>query len=98
MQGPSPPAFSGWVGPPPPRRPAPGGWVPRYSRAPQGGAGLDTGGGAIGQALAWWSLPVGPRSHVRVGYGRVRALQSGAGLDSPILELSFSHRFGLGAP
>ena len=63
-----------------------------------GGAGLDTGGGAIGQALAWASLAVGPRSHVRVGYGRVRALQSGSGLDSPLLEWSFSHRFGLGAP
>ena len=63
-----------------------------------GGAGLDTGGGAIGQALAWASLAVGPRSHLRAGYGRVRALQSGAGLDSPLLELSLSHRFGLGAP
>jgi hypothetical protein len=63
-----------------------------------GGAGLDTGGGAIGQVLAWTSLAVGPRSHLRAGYGRVRALQSGAGLDSPLLELSFSHRFGLGAP
>ena len=63
-----------------------------------GGAGLDTGGGAIGQALAWASLAVGPRSHLRAGYGRVRALQSGAGLDSPLLEFSFSHRFGLGAP
>lgn len=63
-----------------------------------GGAGLDTGGGAIGQALAWASLAVAPRSHLRAGYGRVRALQSGAGLDSPLLELSFSHRFGLGAP
>jgi hypothetical protein len=63
-----------------------------------GGAGLDTGGGAIGQALAWMSLAVGPRSHLRAGHGRVRALQSGAGLDSALLELSFSHRFGLGAP
>lgn len=63
-----------------------------------GGASLDTGGGAIGQALAWTSLAVGPRSHLRAGYGRVRALQSGAGLDSPVLELAFSHRFGLGAP
>ena len=63
-----------------------------------GGAGLDTGGGAIGQALAWASLAVGPHSHVRAGLGRVRALQSGAGLDSPVWELSFSHRFGLGAP
>lgn len=63
-----------------------------------GGAGLDTGGGAIGQVLAWTSRAVGPRSHLRAGYGRVRALQSGAGLDSPLLELSFSHRFGLGAP
>jgi hypothetical protein len=35
---------------------------------------------------------------VRAGYGRVRALQSASGLDSPLLELSFSHRFGLGAP
>jgi hypothetical protein len=63
-----------------------------------GGAGLDTGGGAIGQALAWASLAVSPRSHVRAGLGRVRALQSGTGLDSPVWELSFSHRFGLGAP
>lgn len=62
-----------------------------------GGAGLDTGGGAIGQALVWGSLATGARSHVRAGYGRVRALQSGGGLDSPLWELSFSHRFGLGA-
>ncbi|MEN9418815.1 MAG: hypothetical protein RI988_2435 [Pseudomonadota bacterium] len=62
-----------------------------------GGASLDTGGGAIGQALLWGSLATGERSHVRAGFGRVRALQSGGGLDSPLWELSFSHRFGLGA-
>ena len=86
----------GWATPATPERPWRVGAEVLAGAA--GGAGLDTGGGAIGQALAWGSLAVGPRSHVRVGYGRVRALQSGAGLDSPILELSFSHRFGLGAP
>ena len=63
-----------------------------------GGAAVSTGGGAIGQALAWASWASGPHSHLKLGYGRVRALRGGGALDSPVLELSYSRRFGLGAP
>lgn len=62
-----------------------------------GGAAVSTGGGAIGQALAWATWATGPYSHLKLGYGRVRSLRGGA-LDSPVLELSFGRRFGLGAP
>lgn len=63
-----------------------------------GGAAVSTGGGAIGQALAWASWASGAHSHLKLGYGRVRALRGGGALDSPVLELSYSRRFGLGAP
>ncbi len=61
-----------------------------------GGGGVQTGGGGLVQGLAWAGYSVGPASQVRWGLGAVRAL-SGGGLSSPVVELSFSHRFGLGS-
>ena len=61
-----------------------------------GGAGVQTGGGAIGVARAWAAYPIASHSHLRLSLGSERALQGG-GLSSPLIDFSFNHRFGLGA-
>ena len=61
-----------------------------------GGGGVQTGSGGVVQGLAWAGYSVAPASQVRCGLGALRA-RSGGGLSSPVVELSFSHRFGLGS-
>lgn len=61
-----------------------------------GGGGVKTGGGAVVAALAWSGYSVSPTSQLRFGLGVARAITAGA-LSTPVAEVSFSHRFGLGA-
>lgn len=58
-----------------------------------GGAGVRTGGGALGQAVAWAGWAAGPsRPEWRLGLGRVRAFRGG--LNSPLIEVSWTVPFG----
>jgi hypothetical protein len=59
-----------------------------------GGGGVATEGGAIGQALLWSGLRLGSQGQLRLGVGKVRSVH-GNGLDSPLVELSWSQAFGL---
>jgi len=60
-----------------------------------GGGGVQAGGGAIVQGLAWagWSVP--ERGEWRAGLGLVRSLRGGS--QSPVLELAWSRAFGMAA-
>lgn len=57
-----------------------------------GGGGVETGGGAIVQGLVWAGGKVSPTSEWRLGAGLVRS--RGPGLDSPVIEVSWSKSFG----
>ena len=61
-----------------------------------GGAGVASGGGAIAQALAWAGWPVARDAELRFGLGAVKALRGGE-LRSPVVELTWTRAFGLGA-
>jgi hypothetical protein len=61
-----------------------------------GGGGVKTGGGGLITTRAWAGYSVSPASQLRVGLGGLRAM-TGSALSSPVVELSFSHRFGLGS-
>lgn len=57
-----------------------------------GGGGVETSGGAIVQGLLWAGGKISPTSEWRIGAGLVRA--RGNGLDSPVIEISWSKAFG----
>ena len=59
-----------------------------------GGGGVATQGGAVAQALLYVSQRVGRGQAVQFGLGRVRSQQGG--LNSPVLDISWSQTFGLG--
>lgn len=61
-----------------------------------GGGGVASGGGAIAQTVAWAGLPLTRDSELRLGAGAVKSLRGGE-LSSPLLELSWTRAFGLGA-
>jgi hypothetical protein len=58
-----------------------------------GGGGVNTGGGAIVQALAWGGWRVRPAMQWRVGLGAVRSIDGS--LASSLFELTWSRAFGL---
>lgn len=58
-----------------------------------GGGGVQTGGGALYQALAWAGLASAGGSEWRVGVGAARARRGGS--TSPVIELSWTRAFGL---
>ena len=58
-----------------------------------GGGGVRTSGGAIAQGLLWAGWQQSPQSEWRAGIGTVRGLQGG--LNSPLIELSWSRAFGM---
>lgn len=60
-----------------------------------GGGGVETSGGAIVQGLLWAGGKISPVSEWRIGGGLVRSRGSN-GLDSPVIELSWSRAFDLG--
>jgi hypothetical protein len=60
-----------------------------------GGGGVETAGGAIVQGLLWAGGKTSPVSEWRIGGGLVRS-RGGNGLDSPVIELSWSRAFDLG--
>jgi hypothetical protein len=62
-----------------------------------GGGGVETSGGAILQGLLWAGGKVSPVSEWRIGGGLVRS-RGGNGLDSPVIEVSWSRAFDLGGP
>ncbi len=61
-----------------------------------GGGGVDSGGGAIAQGVAWAGWSLAPGAELRVGAGAVRS--RARALSSPIVELSLSRAFGQAAP
>ncbi len=67
-----------------------------------GGGGVATRGGAVASGQLWVQRATGPDTAWQLGVGRLRSLRSGSGggttLDTPVLELSWTWRFGqLGA-
>jgi len=60
-----------------------------------GGGGVQAGGGAIVQGLAWAGWSVAERGEWRAGVGVVRSLRGGS--QSPVLELAWSRAFGMAA-
>lgn len=62
-----------------------------------GGGGVETAGGAIVQGVLWAGGKISRVSEWRVGGGLVRS-RGGNGLDSPVIELSWSRAFDLGGP
>jgi hypothetical protein len=58
------------------------------------GGGVDTGGGAIVQTVAWAGWPSSAESQWRLGVGAVKSIRGH--LRSPVLELSWTRAFGLG--
>jgi hypothetical protein len=60
-----------------------------------GGGGVNTRGGGLLSGLAWVGWSAGKASQIRLGVGTLRSLHGG--LDSPLIELSWSHSFGLTA-
>lgn len=62
-----------------------------------GGGGVETAGGAIVQGILWAGGKLSPVSEWRIGGGLVRS-RGGNGLDSPVIELSWSRAFDLGGP
>ena len=61
-----------------------------------GGGGVETSGGAIVQGLLWTGGRISPVSEWRIGAGLVRARVGG--LDSPVIELSWSRAFSVAGP
>ncbi|MEY4765593.1 MAG: hypothetical protein RI907_2266 [Pseudomonadota bacterium] len=63
-----------------------------------GGGGVATHGGAVAQAQLWLAGPAGGDSQWQVGLGRLRSVKASAAgepaLDSPVVDLSWSWRFG----
>ncbi|MDE2094723.1 MAG: hypothetical protein KGI87_12790, partial [Burkholderiales bacterium] len=59
-----------------------------------GGGGVATSGGAITQGLVWASWSPSRLGEWRAGLGATRPLRGG-GAASPIVELSWSHAFGM---
>jgi hypothetical protein len=60
-----------------------------------GGGGVQTSGGAIAQGLLWAGWQQSRQSEWRAGIGTVRGLRGG--LNSPLIELSWSRAFGMAA-
>jgi hypothetical protein len=58
-----------------------------------GGGGIETQGGALVQGLAWVGVPAGRSSQLRLGAGIARSLHGGS--SSPVIQVSWSHAFGL---
>jgi hypothetical protein len=58
-----------------------------------GGGSVQTGGGALYQALAWAGVSSAAGSEWRVGAGAARARRGGS--SSPVIELSWTRAFGL---
>jgi hypothetical protein len=61
-----------------------------------GGGGVETSSGAVVQGLMWAGGKTSPVSEWRIGAGLVRA--RGRGLDSPVIEVSWSRAFGAAGP
>jgi hypothetical protein len=63
-----------------------------------GGGGVATRGGAVAAAQVWLQRASGPDSAWQLGLGRLRSLRRAApgepALDTPVLDLSWSVRFG----
>lgn len=57
-----------------------------------GGGGVETGGGAIVQGIVWAGGRISPSAEWRLGAGLVRS--RGPGVDSPVIEISWSKSFG----
>jgi len=58
-----------------------------------GGGGVSTAGGRVTQALAWGGWTQSPQSEWRLGLGSLHSQRGG--LNSPVLELSWSRAFGM---
>lgn len=61
-----------------------------------GGGGVNTAGGALAQGLGWVALPGPAHSQWRAGIGVAHALRGG--LNSPLVELSWSKALALPGP
>lgn len=59
-----------------------------------GGGGVDTGGGAVAQPMAYVGVDLTRALSMRLGAGRVKAI-SGNGLDSNVLSLALAFSFGV---
>ncbi len=58
-----------------------------------GGGGVQTGGGALAQAVGWAALSTSARSEWRLGIGQAKPLHGRAG--SAVVELAWSRNFGM---
>jgi hypothetical protein len=58
-----------------------------------GGGGIDNGGGALGQVMAWAGRDLGTHSRVELGVGYVKSFRGK--LDTPLVELAWTVDFGL---
>jgi hypothetical protein len=58
-----------------------------------GGGGVQTGGGALLQAVAWAGLSTSSRSEWRIGIGQAKPLHGQAG--SSVAEIAWSRHFGM---
>jgi hypothetical protein len=58
-----------------------------------GGGGVDTGNGAVAQARAYVDVALGETLSLRVGAGKVKALNGG--LDAPVVDAALVFRFGV---
>jgi hypothetical protein len=58
-----------------------------------GGGGVQTGGGALVQALAWASASTSAHTEWRIGLGQAKPLHGQAG--SAVAEIAWSRRFGM---
>ncbi len=61
-----------------------------------GGGGVASQGGAVGAAQLWVQRATGPDTAWQLGLGRMRSLRAGQGasLDTPVLDVSWTRRFG----
>lgn len=59
-----------------------------------GGGGVDNQGGAVAQGMAYLGLSLNPGSEWQLGAGRIRGQH--AGLNSRVLDLSWTRSFGVG--
>jgi hypothetical protein len=60
-----------------------------------GGGGVDTGGGALVQPMAYLGCQISPSLSLRVGAGRIRSLRGP--LDSSVVDASLAFTFGVGS-
>jgi hypothetical protein len=58
-----------------------------------GGGGVQSAGGAIAQGVVWGGWSPSPKSEWRLGAGATRGFH--AGRQSPVIELSWSRKFGM---